>query len=64
MPKKKLDEIRKMKPEEKEKRLAELREELAQVKSKGGRSDDNFKAVRDLKREMARVLTLMREERA
>jgi len=64
MPKKKLDEIRKMKPEEKEKRLAELREELAQVKSKGGRSDDNFKAVRDLKREMARVLTLMKEERA
>jgi len=61
MPKKKLDEIRKMKPEEKEKRLAELREELAQVKSRGGRSDDNFKAIRDLRREIARVLTLMRE---
>ena len=64
MPKKKLDEIRRMKPVEKERRLAELREELAMVKSKGGRSDDNFKAIRDLRREMARVLTLMREERA
>jgi large subunit ribosomal protein L29 len=61
MPKKKLDEIRKLKPEDKRKRLAELREELAMVKSKGGRSDENFKAVRDLKREIARVLTLMRE---
>ena len=61
MPKKKLDEIRKLKPEDKRKRLAELREELAMVKSKGGRSDENFKAVRDLRREMARVLTLMRE---
>jgi len=64
MPKKKLDEIRKLKPEDKKKRLAELREEFAQVKSKGGRSDENFKALRDLKREIARVLTLMREEEA
>ena len=64
MPKKRLDEIRKLKPEDKKKRLAELREEFARVKSKGGRSDENFKAVRDLKREIARVLTLMREEGA
>jgi ribosomal protein L29 len=64
MTRKRLEEIRKLKPEERRKRLTELRQELANVRAKGGRSDENFKAIRDLKREIARLLTLMREERA
>jgi len=60
--KKRLEEIRKLKPEDRKKRLAELEEELAQIKSKGGRSDENFKAIGDLKREIARTLTVMKEE--
>jgi len=58
----KLEEIRKMKPEDRQKRLRELREELALVRSKGGRSGENFKAIRELRREIARVLTVMNEE--
>jgi len=60
--KKRLDEIRKLKPEDRKKRLAQLEEELAQIRSKGGRSDENFKAISDLRREIARTLTVMKEE--
>ena len=62
MTKKRLDEIRKLKPEDRKKRLAQLEEELAQIRSKGGRSDENFKAISDLRREIARTLTVMKEE--
>lgn len=61
MTKKRLEEIRKLKPEDRKKRLAELEEELAQIRSKGGRSNENFKAIRDLRREIARTLTVMKE---
>jgi len=57
----KLEEIRKMKPEDRAKRLKELREGLTQARAKGGRSGENFKAIRDLKREIARLLTVMNE---
>ena len=62
MTRKRLEEIRKLKPEDRKKRLTELGQELAQIRSKGGRSNENFKAIRDLRREIARTLTVMKEE--
>jgi len=44
--------------EELDKRLEELRLELARLRSKTVTSTENFKAIRDIKREIARVLTI------
>lgn len=53
----KFNEIAKLNPEQRAKRLTELRDELALLMSKGGKTSENFKAMRELKREIARILT-------
>jgi len=44
--------------EELDGRLEELRAELARLKAKPTTSTENFKAIREIKREIARVLTI------
>ena len=57
------EEIRDMSLEEMEARLAELRSELAREKAvaAGGGALENPGRVKELKRTIARVLTIMRE---
>lgn len=44
--------------EELDKRLEELRAELSNLKSKPAASTENFKAIKEVKKEIARVLTI------
>ncbi|MEM3712103.1 MAG: 50S ribosomal protein L29 [Thermoproteota archaeon] len=59
----KASEIRKMSREERLKKLQELRNELmiAKMKAVSG-LEENTKAVKELKRAIARILTVEREE--
>ena len=60
----KADEIRAMTPDDRAKRLFELRNELMQergVQAMGGSTPSPGK-IRTLRREIARILTLQREE--
>ena len=52
-------EIRQLLPEEREKKLAELRTELTKLKTsvKAGGNVDNVGRIRELKRTIARILT-------
>jgi len=57
------DEIRKMSPEERLRRLNELRLELIKLRlqSKVG-TLTNTSRIRNIKKDIARILTIMREE--
>jgi len=65
MPILRVSEIRKMSNEEREKRLTELRAELARMRTmvKAGGAVDNPSRIRELKRTIARILTVINEER-
>ncbi len=56
-------EIRQLLPEEREKKLAELRTELSQLRTKvkSGGNVENVARVHELRRTIARLLTIMHE---
>jgi len=60
-----MKEIRSMSPEEREQKLVELKAELARVLTmvKAGGSLENTMRIRELKRTIARILTVQNEER-
>ena len=59
----KTDDIRKMSPEEREKKLRELREELVKLRLKAAMGTlDNPGSIRAIRKTIARILTVMREE--
>lgn len=64
MPIARMDEIRDMSGEERERRLSELRTELVRVRTmvKAGGAVENPSRIRDIKRTIARILTVMTEE--
>ncbi len=64
MPILRMSQIREMSREDKERRLEEFRTELSKVNTmiQAGGSIDNPGRVKALKRTIARVLTVMREE--
>jgi large subunit ribosomal protein L29 len=57
-------EIRQLLPEEREKKLAELRTELVKLRTtvKSGGNIDNVGRIRELKRTVARLLTIEHEK--
>ncbi len=57
-------EIRQLLPEEREKKLVELRTELSQLRTKvkSGGNVDNVARIRELKRTVARILTITHEK--
>ncbi len=57
-------EIRQLLPEEREKKLAELRTELSKLRTnvKAGGTVENVGRVRELRRTIARILTMMHEK--
>ena len=57
-------EIRQLLPEEREKKLAELRTELVKLKTsaKAGGTVENVARIRQLRRTIARVLTIAHEK--
>lgn len=57
-------EIRQLLPEEREKKLTEMRTELSKLRTsvKAGGTVDNVSRVRELKRTIARVLTISNEK--
>jgi len=64
MPILRLSEIRNMSPEERKRRLTELRAELVRMRTMaeaGGALDDPSR-IRELKKTIARILTVMNEE--
>jgi len=65
MPILRISDIRKMSDEERKRRLSELRAELMRAKTmvKAGGSLDNPSRIRELRRAIARILTVMNEER-
>ena len=65
MPILRISDIRKMSDEERKRRLSELRAELMRAKTmvKAGGSLDNPSRIRELRRTIARILTVMNEER-
>uniref|UniRef100_A0A7C1CEU3 Large ribosomal subunit protein uL29 n=1 Tax=Thermofilum adornatum TaxID=1365176 RepID=A0A7C1CEU3_9CREN len=59
-----IEDIRRMSREEREKRLQELRAELARLKAQAHRGSlENPSSIRKIKREIARILTVMNEEK-
>ena len=58
-------EIRKMKPEEREKKLNELKAELSRSRAlaSSGAPLDNPKRIKELKRTIARILTIQNENK-
>lgn len=60
----KIKELRKMKPEERRKRIEELRNEIIRLRGlyKAGRPPDNVMVLRNARKELARLLTIEREE--
>ncbi len=60
----KSDEIRKMSPEERKKTLNKFKEDLWNLRTQKVVSGqlENPSAIRNVKRDIARVLTIMREE--
>jgi len=65
MPILRINEIRNMSYEERKKRLTELRTELMRMKTmaEAGGALDNPYRIRELKRTIARILTVMNEEK-
>ncbi|MCD6529903.1 50S ribosomal protein L29 [Candidatus Bathyarchaeota archaeon] len=65
MPILRMKEIRSMSPEEREQKLVELKAELARVLTmvKAGGSLENTMRIRELKRAIARILTVQSEEK-
>jgi len=65
MPILRVSEIRKMSDGERRRRLSELRAELMRAKTmvKAGGSLENPSRIRELRRTIARILTVMNEER-
>jgi large subunit ribosomal protein L29 len=59
-----VSEIREMRPEERERKLDELRAELAKQRAAmmSGAGAENPSAIRVLRRSIARILTIMNEE--
>jgi len=59
-----MKEIRDMSNEEREKRLSELRTELVRMRTmvKAGGAVENPARIRELKKTIARILTVMNEE--
>lgn len=57
-------EIRQLLPEERDKKLAELRTELAKLRTrvKAGGNVENVGRVREIKRTIARILTMAHEK--
>lgn len=57
-------EIRQLLPEERNKKLAELRTELAKLRTnvKSGGTVENVGRIRELKRTVARILTISHEK--
>lgn len=64
MPIVRMDEIRDMSGEERERRLSELRTELIRMRTmvKAGGAIENPSRIRDIKRAIARILTVENEE--
>ncbi len=64
MPIARMDEIRDMSGEERERRLSELRTELVRMRTmvKAGGAVENPSRIRDIRRTIARILTVMNEE--
>ena len=64
MPLLRVREIREMSPEERAKKLSELRAELAKLRSmvEAGGSIENPARIREIRRTIARILTIEREE--
>ncbi len=64
MSSKRMKEIRSMSREERERRLTELRTELVRTRTmvKAGGAVENPSRIRDLRRTIARILTVMNEE--
>ncbi len=60
----KLKDLRKMSREERDKRLNELRLELIKIKSQfaAGKPHKNVKLLKNIRKEIARILTINREE--
>lgn len=58
-------EIRDMSPEERRKRLNELRTELMRLKTmiKAGGAVENFARIREIRKTIARILTIEHEEK-
>ena len=57
------DDIRKMSPEERLRKLQELREELVKLRLKAAVGTlENPGAIRAIRKSIARILTVMREE--
>ncbi|RLE51678.1 MAG: 50S ribosomal protein L29 [Candidatus Methanomethylicota archaeon] len=59
-----VSEIRRMSPEERKKKLEELKAELARARAlaASGAPLDNPKMIRELRKAIARILTIQREE--
>ncbi len=57
-------EIRQLLPEERDKKLAELRTELAKLRTnvKAGGNVENVGRIREIKRTVARILTITHEK--
>ena len=64
MPILRMSEIREMSPEERRKRFGELRAELSRMRTmvRAGGSIENPMRIRELRKAIARILTVMREE--
>jgi len=60
-----MKEIRSMNPEERKKRLIELKAELTRLRTmvKAGGSIENPMRIRELRKTIARILTVQNEER-
>lgn len=65
MPILRVKEIRLMSPEERKKRLVELKAELTRLRTmvKAGGSIENPMRIRELRKTIARILTVQNEER-
>ncbi len=59
-----VEELRSLSPEERRKRIQELRLEIIRLRGlfKAGRPPDNVMALRNARKELARLLTIEREE--
>ncbi|HIE22978.1 MAG TPA: 50S ribosomal protein L29 [Candidatus Korarchaeota archaeon] len=65
MPILRVREIREMSPEERRKKLNELRAELTRIRTmiKAGGSIENTSRIRELRKAIARILTIENEEK-
>lgn len=64
MPILRMNEIRSMSPEERVRRIVELRMELMRLNAvvKSGGTVENYARIREIRRTIARLLTVQREE--